>query len=100
MVRHDRSVVYLDAQIERRGLLGDLLHHLDARRVESGANCCLWLTDDPAVFVGSTELNGCAVVSPIQLYLDLKVLSGRGEEAAQAVLRTLEDELGRLLAGK
>jgi hypothetical protein len=89
MVRYDKSVVYLDRKLETGRKLKDLLEVIDAREVDSGANCTLWLTDDPAVFTDAKEFDGINVVSPLQLYLDLKVLSGRGEEAAQEIFTSV-----------
>lgn len=94
LVRHDRTVAYIVRRIEAEGKLAALLRHLDAREVDSGANCTLWLTDDPAVFSGFREVDGVNVVAPLQLYLDLKALAGRGEDAAQEIL---EKELPTLL---
>jgi Transcriptional regulator, AbiEi antitoxin, Type IV TA system len=93
MVRYDKSVAYIDSGITAEGKLSLLLEHLDAREVDTGANCTLWITDDPAVFADAREFD-VTVVSPLQLYLDLKILPGRGEEAAQEIL---EKELRGLL---
>ena len=95
IVRYDKSVVYLDRKIEYDHKWNSLLEYLDAREVETGANCILWITDDPAVFTGSKESDGVNVVSPIQLYLDLIALPGRGKDAAEEVF---ERELRPLLA--
>lgn len=95
MVRYDKSVVYIDRKLETGNKLKFLLEHLDAREVETGANCMLWITDDPAVFTDAKEFDGVKVVSPLQLYLDLMALSGRGKDAAQEVF---ERELRPLLA--
>jgi hypothetical protein len=84
-VRYDKSVVYIDQKLESGHRLKSLLQHLEAREVDTGSNCTLWITDDPAVFTGSRKLHGINVVSPIQLYLDLRVLAGRGEDAAQEI---------------
>jgi len=94
MVRYDKSVVYIDKKIESEANLTALLGHLDARVVDTGVNCTLWLTDDPAVFTDAKEVDGVRIVSPLQLYLDLKLLAGRGEDAAQEIL---EKELHPLL---
>jgi hypothetical protein len=94
MVRYDKSVVYIDKKVVSGANLKALLGHIDAREVDSGANCTLWITDDPAVFFDAREVDGMMVVSPLQLYLDLKVLAGRGEDAAQEIL---EKELPTLL---
>jgi hypothetical protein len=93
-VRYDKSVVYIDKKVESGTYLKSLLGHIDAREVDSGANCTLWITDDPAVFTEAREVGGVRVVSPLQLYLDLKVLAGRGGDAAQDIL---EKELPALL---
>jgi hypothetical protein len=86
MVRYDKCVAYIDSKLEAENKLKDLLEQIDAREVETGANCTLWITDDPAVFTDAREFDGVNAVSPLQLYLDLKVLSGRGEDAAQEIL--------------
>jgi len=96
MVRYDKSVAYIDKKLAMdASLKDDLLAHLDAREVDTGVNCTLWLTDDPAVFTDAKEIDRVRIVSPLQLYLDLKVLAGRGEEAAQEIL---EKELRPLLS--
>lgn len=95
MVRYDKSVAYFDRKLETGNKLISLLEHLDAKEVETGANCILWITDDPAVFTDSKEIDGLKVVSPLQLYLDLMALSGRGKDAAEEVF---EKELRPLLA--
>lgn len=95
MVRYDKSVAYIDRTLETGNKLKSLLEHLDAKEVETGANCILWITDDPAVFTDSKEFDGMKVVSPLQLYLDLMALSGRGKDAAEEVF---ERELRPLLA--
>lgn len=86
-VRYDKSVAYIDRKVESGGNLKSLLDHIDAREVDTGANCTLWITDDPAVFTGAREVGGVPVVSPLQLYLDLKALAGRGGDAAQEILQ-------------
>lgn len=95
MVRYDKSVAYIDKMMESADSLKSLLQHLDAKEVETGANCILWITDDPAVFTDSKEIDGIRVVSPLQLYLDLMVLPGRGKDAAEEIF---EKELRPSLA--
>jgi hypothetical protein len=41
---------------------------------------------DEGLFYGSQDRDGIRVLSPIQIYLDLKNFRGRGEEAAEALL--------------
>ena len=74
MVRYDRSAIYLSGNLEY-GVLDRLQEFLGARRVESGTNLVLWLTEDPAVFWGLRETGGVNVVSALQLYLDLRTLT-------------------------
>lgn len=95
MVRYDKSTVYIDRELEASNKLTSLLESLDAKEVETGVNGILWITDDPAVFADSREFDGVKVVSPLQLYLDLMALSGRGKDAAEEVF---ERELRPLLA--
>jgi hypothetical protein len=85
MVRYDKSVVYIDKKVESGDNLKALLGAMDARKVETGADSTLWITDDPAVFTDAREVDGVKVVSPLQLYLDLKALAGRGEDAAEEI---------------
>jgi len=84
-VRLDRTVVYLDAVVDMDGRLGSLLDSLDAREVDSGANCVLWFTEDPSVFQEAREFDRVPVVSPLQTYLDLQGLPGRGRESASEI---------------
>lgn len=95
MVRYDTSVAYIDRKLETVNKLKSLLEHLNAREVETVANCILWIKDDPAVFMDSKDFDGVEAVSPLQLYLDLMALSGRGKDAADEVF---ERELRPLLA--
>lgn len=84
-VRYQRSTIYVeDLDDEARRNLNKFGH---AKHVDSGANVVLWQTYDPAVFLGERLLGDppLATVSALQLFLDLKQLHGRGEEAAQAV---------------
>ena len=84
MVRYDRSTIYLAGDLGTWSI-EPLLDFIGAKRVETGANIALWLAGDPAVFYDMRSVSGLNVVSPLQLYLDLRRLAGRGEEAAQEV---------------
>ncbi len=95
LVRYEKSVAYIDTKLQAGNHLKSLLEHLDAKEVETGANCILWITDDSAVFTDSTEFDCVNVVSPLQLYLDLMALSGRGKDAAEEIF---ERKLRPLLA--
>jgi hypothetical protein len=56
---------------------------LGLKPVGTGPNVTLLQPYDEGVFYGGMKYEGIPVVSPIQLYLDLKGYKGRGEEAAQ-----------------
>jgi len=70
-------VAYIERVAEVSGL----------RRVSSGANVSLLIPYDEGVFYGSSETRGIAVVSPIQLYLDLRAAGGKGEDAAEFLFK-------------
>lgn len=78
-VRYNRAAIYVqsisDSQLERWNL----------KKVTSGANVFLLEPYDTGVFYGSRNIDGCEIVSPVQIYLDLMGQSGRGEEAAQEI---------------
>lgn len=62
----------------------DLVSNYGARNVESGANLVLQISDDESYFhnrLGDT----LPTTSPLQTYLDLRAMDGRGEEAAMAI---------------
>jgi hypothetical protein len=63
-----------------------LFELLGLKPVTSGANVTLLGPYDEGVFYGSQDREGTQVVSSVQVYLDLKNIRGRGEEAAQALL--------------
>jgi hypothetical protein len=60
---------------------------LNLKEVESGANVMLLDPYDEGIFYGTQVIEDIRVVSPLQIYLDLKGYKGRGEEAAEAILR-------------
>ncbi len=82
-VRYQRVHAYISScQI-------DQLHEaLSLQPVTSGANVHLLDPYDSGVFYGASELPNGHFVSPIQAYLDLLRLPGRGEDAAEFLLDT------------
>jgi hypothetical protein len=60
----------------------------DLKRVATGANVVLLTPYDEGVYY-NTQDEGHSVVSPVQLYLDLRALAGRGEDAAEFLLETV-----------
>ena len=80
-VRYQRVYAYVSENISQ------LAQELELKPVESGANVTLITPYDEGVYIGSTDKRGVKVTSPIQSYLDLSQLRGRGEEAAETLLR-------------
>ena len=79
-VRYNRSTVYVESKLET------VAAGVELKPVETGGNVLLLAPYDQGVFQESRILYGNRVVSPVQLYLDLHSMSGRGEEAAEEVL--------------
>jgi hypothetical protein len=57
------------------------------KEVESGANLMFLGPYDEGVFYGTQVIDDIRIVSPFQIYLDMKGYRGRGEEAAEVLLR-------------
>ncbi len=83
MVKGQRSMFYVGAEIEK------LAEKLSLTRVESGANVVLIKPYDEGVFWKSESIGDVIVANPIQVYLDLKRYPGRGEEAADQILKEI-----------
>lgn len=81
-VRYQRVTAYAS-----REAVAVATSELDLRSVASGANVTLIDPDDVGVYYGSTGIDGANIVSDVQAYLDLRRLRGRGDEAAEAILR-------------
>lgn len=81
--RYQRVHCYVDAEHIRT--LADLA---GLKPVTTGANVSLLVPYDEGVFYGAQDRAGC-VVSPTQIYLDLRTLPGRGEDAAEFLLDTV-----------
>lgn len=79
-VRYQRITVYTTGDIDA------LVSRLGLKQVSSGANVTLIKPYDEGVLYGTREVEGAPVVSPVQVYLDLTQIKGRGEEAALAIL--------------
>jgi hypothetical protein len=81
-VRYQRATAYAaDDDVAK------VAHALNLKEVSSGANVSLIVLDDRNVLYGSQLIGGVCVASPGQVYLDLRSLHARGEEAAEALLR-------------
>jgi hypothetical protein len=79
MMRPLRAMAYVR---DARGMAAALR----LREVAGGANVTLLEPYDDGVFYGVEEEAGIRLVSPVQAYLDLKGIAGRGEEAAARLL--------------
>lgn len=78
--RSQRVMAYVDSRVD------EVARRLELEEVPSGANVILVEPSDKGVFIGTRDVKGQRIVSPVQLYLDLKNMKGRGEEAAAAIL--------------
>lgn len=79
-VRYQRVYAYVESGEK------DIASLMDLKEVPSGANVILLSPYDAGVFYGLREIDGMQIATPIQVYLDLKGIKGRGEEAADALL--------------
>lgn len=92
-VRYSTASVYVGPKAFTDRGLEAMRVEAGAKQVESGANLLLLVPFDRSVFInhgGQAE----RTTSPLQTYLDLKSMGGRGEEAAESVY---EKYLGKLL---
>ena len=76
MVRYQRAMAYVVGDIDR------VAERLELKPVTSGANVNLIVPYDEGVLYGAETKGGARVTSPMQTYLDLRQIKGRGEEAA------------------
>ncbi len=83
-VRYQRVVVYVDGDQDL------IAGNLGWKRVTSGANISLLVPYDEGVFFDSREIDGMRLVSSVQIYLDLQNYHNRGEEAAKAIRKVIE----------
>lgn len=70
------------------GGLDEFIHAVEAKRVDTGENLVVFVPDDDGVFylgdVGTGR--GLPCTNPVQTWLDLISVGGRGEEAAEALM--------------
>ncbi|MDO9129159.1 MAG: type IV toxin-antitoxin system AbiEi family antitoxin, partial [Anaerolineales bacterium] len=83
-VRYQRAVAYVDSDPD------SLTDSLGWKRVTSGANVSLLVPYDEGVFFDSREMDGMQLVTPVQIYLDLQNYRSRGQEAAQAIRKVID----------
>ena len=80
-VRYQRAMAYIQDGI------GEVVERVGLKPVTSGPSMTLLTPYDEGVLAGGQMVGGIRVTSPVQTYLDLRGFRGRGEEAAEAVLR-------------
>jgi len=88
-VRYQRVTAYVQGDVMR------LAGAAGFKSVATGGNITLMEPYDDGVFFGAQVIDGVRVVSPVQVYLDLANVKGRGEEAATAVLEEVIKPLWR-----
>jgi len=79
-VRYQRVMAYVLPDVEK------IAESLSLKEVASGANVTLYVPSDEGVLYGARPIDGVCVASPVQVYLDLFGVKGRGEEAPKALL--------------
>lgn len=79
-VRYQRAMAYVSRDVD------SIAKSLSLKEVTSGANVTLFVPYDEGVLYGSRQIDGICIVSPVQVYLDLLGVKGRGAEAAKSVL--------------
>lgn len=57
------------------------------KEVNSGANVVIFPLENDSYIKDYRVIDGSAVVSPLQIYLDCMQIKGRGEEMADEVLK-------------
>ncbi|OPY93046.1 MAG: hypothetical protein A4E73_00507 [Syntrophaceae bacterium PtaU1.Bin231] len=82
-VRYQRAMAYVGGKTETVAEL------LALKEVSSGANVTLLAPYDDGVLYGSRSIDGIQVAIPVQVYLDLMNIKGRGEEAATILLEEI-----------
>lgn len=80
-VRYQRAMAYVSDR------LGEVAGRIGLKSVASGPNVTLFQPYDEGVMAGIGEYNDIRITSPIQTYLDVLGFRGRGEEAAETILR-------------
>jgi hypothetical protein len=83
-VRYQRAAAYVEGDQD------SLANSLGWKPVTSGANVSLLVPYDEGVFFDNREMNGVRLATPIQIYLDLQNYRNRGQEAAQAIRKGIE----------
>ena len=81
-VRYHKTSVYVESQD-----FSEFIQDLELKEVASGENVNVILPHDGTPLLFSQTVNGDLITSPVQTILDLLSGIGRGEEAANAIIR-------------
>jgi len=84
--RYKRVYAYVENEIDQ------IKNELKLKQVKSGPNLTLLIPYDAGVYYGERKYNDITVVSPVQIYIDLKSNKGRGEEAADFLMNNIIKE--------
>lgn len=82
-------VRYNFASFYYSGSVDELAAELQLKPAPSGANVWIFTPWDDGIYYGAQNVGDAAVVSNVQLYLDLINFKGRGEEQAAAIRQQL-----------
>ncbi len=82
-VRYQRATAYVEENLE------EIARDLSLKPVSSGANVQFIEPYDEGIFYGALCKDDLWVASPVQLYLDLSITKGRGDEAAAFLYREM-----------
>lgn len=81
-VRQNKTWLYVND-----AALDEFIEVAEAKRVDSGENLVVLIPDDDGIFYMGDHTEGrLGCTNPVQTWLDLMHVGGRGEEAAEAVL--------------
>jgi hypothetical protein len=83
-VRYQRVAAYIDGDLDY------LTASLEWKQVSSGSNINLLVPYDEGIFFDAREIEDTSLVTPVQIFLDLQNYRGRGQEAAQAVRKVID----------
>lgn len=84
-VRYQKAMAYVGDNVD------EIAKTLSLKEVTSGANVTLLTPYDEGVLYKTRTFNGIDVASPVQIYIDLLTIRGRGEEAASEILEVIKE---------
>ena len=87
-VRYNKATVYVEISDKE-----EFIRDFQLKKVDSGGNIAISTIYDKSVTMFPKTLNNSLITSPSQTVLDLLSHSGRGEEAAEAIVQKEFDKL-------